>query len=78
MASKFVIRYRYPGTLNHRPVGVVYAEDISYISPGSWSYSKDPQEATKFDSEEDAERAMRNKNWPEATVVRLSQAKVLA
>jgi hypothetical protein len=72
MSKRYVIRYRYPGTANGSPVGIVYALDIAHLSGrGAWSYVKDPREATMFDSEEAAERVIDGKHWPEARVEEL-------
>jgi hypothetical protein len=70
---KYAIRYRYPGTENGTPVGVVFALDAGDIAPGVWSYAKDPREATLFDTAEDAERTLAQHHyWPEAQVVEVA------
>lgn len=66
----FVIRYRYPGTVNGRPVGYVYALNCSYLSPGVWSYAKDPEDASMWHTREEAEAELAGHRWwPEAAVV---------
>lgn len=69
----WVIRYRYPGTTNGQPVGLVYAVECTgpAFTPGTWSYAKAPEDATRFDTREDAETVARTKHWPEATAVEL-------
>ena len=73
---KHVIRYRYPGTVNDQPVGLVYAQDVSHIcGKGAWSYTKDPQQATHFDSREAAEceRDRHYLMWREGEVLELGE-----
>ena len=68
MDTVYVIRYRYPGTTNGVPVGDVYALDVGTLSPGSWSYTKDPLTATAFPNDEDARAEVARHSWPDATV----------
>ena len=69
-AERWVIRYRYPGTVSGRPVGWVYALHLPEIGPGVWSYTTERDAATTFDSEAEAERVGHHMWWPNATAVR--------
>lgn len=70
-AERWVIEYDYPGTVQDKPVGFVFALNINQISPGAWSYTKDPNEATAFTTEEDARAEATKHAWPRATVRRV-------
>jgi len=71
---KYVIRYRYPGTVNNAPVGLVYVR--AGFGKGVWSYSKQPDKATQFNSREEAECTTWGKQWPEAEVLEFDRAQV--
>jgi hypothetical protein len=64
--AAWAIRYRYPGTVNGRPVGKVYVVDIGHRS---WSYTYDIEEATTFATRAEAEAVARRHYWPEAKAV---------
>lgn len=68
----FAIQYESRSTVNGEPVGTVYAVDISHLSPGAWSYTKDPERATLFKGSELAERVIAQHLWHAATVVEVS------
>lgn len=72
--KRYVIRYEYPGTVNGEPVGTIYARECGWVSPGSWSYRRDPHEATQFPTLEEALHVMRDKSWPLAEVVEIDGA----
>lgn len=68
-AAAWAIRYRYPGTVNGQPVGMVYAVSVTHLAPLAWSYTRDIDTATTFASRAEAEAVARGKWWPEARAV---------
>lgn len=63
----YVIRYRYPGTVQGDPVGVVYAVKCSW-GRDVWSYEKHPAHAEWFPTEAEAEAERVKHSWPESAV----------
>lgn len=79
--SEYLIRYRYPGTTNGKPVGDVYVQAISAsISPGSFSYCKEPEHATRWPDQDAAELELARRTWRHngGHVVALEDAEVLS
>lgn len=69
----YLIRYDYPGTTNGQPVGAVYVERIPWAGEGVYSYTRDPQEATVWDTAEAAEAEARGKHWPDRMILALEE-----
>ena len=68
--TRFAISYHSNSTVNGEPVGRVFAQDIGRISPGCWSYSKDPREATLFSDWDSAFReSQKHRFWSYMQVV---------
>lgn len=78
--SDYIIRYRYPGTVNGRRVGRVYVLrcDGPGFAPGTFSYTKDPREATGWATEPEANDVLNRTYWPVAEIMRRDEAAALA
>lgn len=70
--STWAIKYRYRGTTNGKPVGIVYALNCHDISPRVWSYTKEPHTATQFPTQESAQSEIARHQWAEAIAVKVS------
>lgn len=72
--TRYAIQYQYPGTVNGEAVGLVYAQDIGRLSPGCWSYTKTPSEATLFADYNSAFTERGKHGWPDSSVVAVEAA----
>lgn len=59
-----------------RAIGVVYVVDVGQVSPGAYSYTKDPGMATRWPARI-ARAVIDGKAWPDAHMVRADDAQVL-
>lgn len=63
-------------TVNGRSVGDVYVTG-PHFNADVWSSTYDPEQARVFDTEAEAEAAIRGKHWDRPRVVRLDEAPML-
>lgn len=76
-AARYGIEYTYPGTVNGKPVGRVLVVNVEAITmvPDTWSYTRDPEAATSWASEAEAEAEAWKHWWQGARVIRLDGGK---
>lgn len=79
-ATKYVIRYTYPGTTSGKPVGQVYVQAVRERIPGfpmeAYSYTKSVDDATKWSYDEGVV-ALRTHYWTRAALVLAGEAERL-
>jgi hypothetical protein len=76
MSEEAVIRYESRSVTNGKPVGSVYVARVPW-GTGIYSYTKDPAEATRWDSVGIAEQIIRQHTWQEARAIPVKEAKAL-
>ena len=65
---RYVIRYDSHSTVNGVRVGRVYVRSVGDVSPGAFSYTKDPAEASTFERDE-AVGLLHRHTWNDAVIV---------